>query len=152
MHATPCESNRWTAIPRVWEKIVNHFGFEHVARVEVVTSHAGCRNQGWHTDGERGLTVIFPLTPVGLRKGPTEMDFTIAFNSLHPNRGKVAGSKRDPAAPERARAAMPLGSVVLFNANMSHRGTANLTKGDRPVLVLDCSPKCAHEKESVWDL
>ena len=121
LHAAPCKANRWNAQPRVWERIVNHFGFDHVARVEVVTSHSGCRNQGWHTDGERGLTVIAPLTPLGLRKGPTEMDFTIAFNSLHADRGKVAGSKRDPSAPERARAAMPLGSVVLFNANRDLR-------------------------------
>ena len=34
-------------------------------------------------------------------------------------------------------------SVLLFNANLSHRGTANLSAADRPVLVLDCSPRSA---------
>jgi hypothetical protein len=136
----------------VWERVTNHFGFEHVARVEVVTSHPGCRDQGWHTDGAHGLTVIFPLVGVDLRKGPTQMDFVTPFNSLHVNRGKVGGKKKSPDAPDSARAAMPSGSVVLFNANMSHRGTANLSKSGRPILVLDCSPKCEHESESIWNV
>ena len=150
LHPEACEANAWDASPRVWERIVNHFGFRHVARVEVVTSHAGCRHQAWHSDGERGLTVIFPLVSVDLRKGPTQMDFTVPFNNLYEGRGKV--KKRDASAPKSARAAMPMGSVVMFNANMSHRGTANLTRGDRPILVLDCSPACEHEKESIWAL
>ena len=48
-----------------------------------------------------------------------------------------------PGAPKRVFAgALPRGSLLLFNANVSHRGTANLSRGDRPVLVLDCSPPC----------
>ena len=48
-----------------------------------------------------------------------------------------------PGAPQRVFAgALPRGSLLLFNANVSHRGTANLSRGDRPVLVLDCSPPC----------
>jgi len=53
----------------VWVDICRRFHLEHVARVEVVTSHVGCRAQGWHIDGVHGLTVIFPLTHVGLRQG-----------------------------------------------------------------------------------
>ena len=29
----------------VWERVCSAFGFDHVARVEVVTSHVGCRHQ-----------------------------------------------------------------------------------------------------------
>ena len=36
------------------------------------------------------------------------------------------------------------------NANMSHRGTANLSGTDRPVLVLDCSAQCDQEERSLW--
>jgi hypothetical protein len=137
---------------QTWERITRHFGFEHIARVEVVTSHPGCRNQGWHTDGTHGLTVIFPLVNVDLRKGPTQMDFNTPFNNLHENSGKVGGKKKRMDAPDFARAAMPKGSVVMFNANMSHRGTANLSKTGRPILVLDCSLRCVHEAVSLWDV
>ena len=136
----------------VWESVTNYFGFNHIARVEIVTSHPGCRDQGWHTDGSHGLTVIFPLVDVDLRKGPTQMDFTIPFNSLHIGTGKVGGKKKMKDAPDKARAAMPKGSVVLFNANMSHRGTANLSRAGRPILVLDCSPQCPQENISLWDV
>ena len=43
--------------------------------------------------------------------------------------------------------AIPRGSVLLFNANVSHRGTANLSPTDRPVLVLDTSPRCGASDE-----
>ena len=36
-------------------------------------------------------------------------------------------------------ACMSSGSVVLFNANVSHRGSANIGTNDRPILVLDTS-------------
>jgi hypothetical protein len=136
--------------PMVWERVCNAFGFNHVARVEVVTSHVGCRNQAWHTDGTHGLTVIFALVDVDQRKGPTEIDFTYPFNTLRADQGKV--KTKDPSSPDRCHAAMPAGSVLLFNANASHRGTANLSTGDRPILVLDTSPQCAQEDNSLWDL
>ena len=47
---------------------------------------------------------------------------------------------------------MPAGSVLLFNANASHRGTANLSAFDRPILVLDTSHQCEQEEASLWDL
>jgi len=134
----------------VWEKVCSQFGFGHIKRVEVVTSHPGCRNQDWHVDAVHGLTVIFPLVDVDARKGPTQLDFTSHFNSVHQDKGKV--KHRDPEAPPMALAAMPSGSVLIFNANCSHRGTANISSYDRPILVLDCSPQCPHEEASQWDL
>ena len=134
----------------VWERVCQHFGFNHVARVEVVTSHVGCRHQAWHTDGTYGLTVIFALVPVDARKGPTQIDFTYPRNALREGAPKV--KRKDPEAPDSCRAAMPAGSVLLFNANASHRGTANLSASDRPILVLDTSRQCAQEYASLWDL
>ncbi len=135
---------------KIWEKVTSAFGFEHIKRVEVVTSHSGCRAQDWHVDAVYGLTVIFPLVPVDLRKGPTEIDFTVPHNSLIEGSGKI--KRREPDSPDSARATLPVGSVILFNANASHRGTANISTGERPILVLDCSPKCSSEQSSLWDL
>jgi hypothetical protein len=73
----------------VWKKILKTLDFEHVARVEVVTSHVGCRDQAWHIDGVHGLTVIFALADVDLPKGPTQLDFSIPFNSLSEGGQKV---------------------------------------------------------------
>ena len=134
----------------VWQRIVREFGLYHIARVEVVTSHRGCRHQGWHVDADRGITVIFPLVDVDLAKGPTQMDFTVAHNGVREGSSKV--KKRPAEAPESCHAAMPAGGVLLFNANVSHRGTANLSMGSRPILVLDCSPCCEHQPKSLWDL
>ena len=51
-----------------------------------------------------------------------------------------------------AHAAINAGSVLIFNANCSHRGTANISNVDRPILVLDTSPPCDSEPVSQWDL
>ncbi|CAB9500925.1 expressed unknown protein [Seminavis robusta] len=120
----------------LWKEITDHFHFTHIARVEVVTSHVGCRAQGWHIDGVHGLTVIMPLTDVGVRQGPTELDFSIDFVGLWEGDPKVRNAAD---AAKQMRAVMPAGSVLLFNANVSHRGSANIGRVDRPICVLDCS-------------
>jgi hypothetical protein len=119
----------------VWKCITDKFHFTHIARVEIVTSHVGCRSQDWHVDGVHGLTVMFPLTDVGERQGPTELDFSHPFLGLWEGDGKV----RTPQVGTAIRAVMPRGSVLMFNANASHRGSANIGSRDRPIVVLDCS-------------
>ena len=81
----------YTKKPRkpIWKAITDTFHFYHIARVEVVTSHVGCRAQDWHVDGVHGLTVILPLTDVGVRQGPTELDFGPAFVGLWDGDPKV---------------------------------------------------------------
>jgi ectoine hydroxylase-related dioxygenase (phytanoyl-CoA dioxygenase family) len=138
------------ARPAVWERVALHFGFQHIKRVEVVTSHPGCRAQDWHVDAVHGLTVIFPLVDIDARKGPTQLDFTIPFNSLRQDGPKV--KHPPPRAPPTAHAALNAGSVLIFNANCSHRGTANISSVDRPILVLDTSPQCPSETTSQWAL
>ena len=73
----------------MWRRVVTAMGLDHVARVEVVTSHEGCRPQGWHVDAPRGLTVIFALVDITVPKGPTQMDFSIPFNHILEGRPKV---------------------------------------------------------------
>lgn len=124
----------------IWRQIVRKLGFEHIARVEMVTGHSGCRSQGWHVDGLRGVTAIFSMVDVDVAKGPTELDFDVPFLSIDENKGKC--SRGVQGAPSKCYAVMPAGSVLMFNANVTHRGTANLSKVDRPVLVLDCSADC----------
>ena len=51
-----------------------------------------------------------------------------------------------------AHAAINAGSVLIFNANCSHRGTANISSVERPILVLDTSPPCDSEPISQWVL
>ena len=129
----------------VWRKVVSAMGLDHVARVEVVSSHPGCRHQDWHVDAPRGLTVIFALVDVDVSKGPTQMDFSIAHNAILADHPKVK-PRHDPPS---CHAAMPAGSVLMFNANCSHRGTANLSRSERPILVLDCSPACEFDGASL---
>ena len=107
----------------------------------MVTGHSGCRHQDWHIDGDRGLTLIFAMEDVTLKKGPTQIDFGVPFTAIDPNAQKVKGANLEC---ERVFAAMPKGSLLMFNCNVSHRGTANLSSVDRPVLVLDTSAPCPH--------
>ena len=129
----------------VWRRLVTSLGLDHVARVEVVSSHPGCRHQDWHVDAPRGLTVIFALVDVDVPKGPTQMDFTVAHNAILDDQPKIK-PRYDPPS---WHAAMPAGSVLMFNANCSHRGTANLSRSQRPILVLDCSPQCDFDGASL---
>ena len=87
-------------------------GFTHIARVEVVTSHVGCRNQDWHCDSAFGVTVIFALVDVDLAKGPTEIEFTTAFNSLGLDETSSAKIKqRSSLSPEAVHAVLPKGTL-----------------------------------------
>lgn len=137
--------------PPLWQAICNVFGFTHIARVEVVTSHVGCRNQDWHCDSAHGITVIFALVDIDLAKGPTEIEFITPFNSLgkESNSGKI--KHKHSSSPESVHAVLPKGSVLMFNANANHRGTANLSSSDRPILVLDTSPSCDHLEGTCWE-
>merc|ERR1711957_278074 len=100
------KSNKLVAGPSVWRRIVTEMGLDHVARVEVVTSHQGCRNQDWHVDAPRGLTVIFAVVDVDVQKGPTQMDFTIPFNAILEGHPKV----KNCSGPATCHTAMPAGA------------------------------------------
>ncbi len=129
----------------VWVDICNRFDLSHIARIEVVTSHVGCRAQAWHIDGVHGITVIFALTDIGLRQGPTEIDMRIPFLGLREGTGKVKMEEYTHGFPAThpIRACMLSGSVLMFNANVSHRGGANIGSRDRPILVVDTSLESA---------
>ena len=111
----------------------NYVGFIH--------STPGSDNQYWHrdtdclsntgTDGSKLVliddfyfTCIMPvLVGITMANGPTEF---------------YAGSHRLPAADfekcERKFAEVPLGSALVFNGKINHRGSANPSSSDRPAL------------------
>ena len=84
------------------------------------------------------------MVDVDFALGPTELDFTVPFLPVDA-RGKQ--SRGVEGAPDKCLAVMPKGSVLMFNANVTHRGSANLSKVDRPVLVLDCSKDCGMTRD-----
>jgi ectoine hydroxylase-related dioxygenase (phytanoyl-CoA dioxygenase family) len=90
------------------------------------------------------------MVDVDYKMGPTQIDFTSKFNSVYMDHPTVKA--RDLSSPEKCHASMKRGSVLIFNANCLHRGTANISRVSRPILVLDTSPPCPHEPESQWDL
>ena len=70
------------------------------------------------------FTVLIPITvPVTMDNGPTEF---------------MVGSHREPAqnydSLEKAKSGCPLGSALVFNGKLNHRGTANKSSEDRPVI------------------
>ena len=107
----------------------------------IILSSPGAEAQYWHrdtdtlsntgTDGSKLVmnddfyfTCLFPITvPLTLENGSTEF---------------VVGSHRRPAysfdALESARIEVPVGSALLFNGKSNHRGGANLSNAERPVV------------------
>lgn len=108
----------------------------------VVHSETGSSNQYWHrdtstlsnttTDGDKLVTlddfyftVLIPITvPVTADNGPTEF---------------MANSHRQKAqdfdkCPNECSPRIDLGSALLFNGKINHRGTANGSDADRPVI------------------
>ena len=107
----------------------------------VVLSTAGSEAQYWHrdcntlqnrsTDGRQlvtlddfQFTVLFPcLVDVTLENGPTEF-----YAGSH----KQASYEYDENS--RCYAECPLGSALFFNGKLNHRGGANPSNEDRPVI------------------
>ena len=103
-----------------WERVCAHWGFDHIKRVEVVTSHPGCRAQGWHVDAVHGLTAIFPLVDVDVRKGSPPAP-VCRGPSLHPQRPNAdrpddalqlaAAGRAQGEAPDAAGAPLDSGAA-----------------------------------------
>lgn len=113
-------------------RYVNHTG--------VVYSAAGSGDQYWHRDTDNiadsdsdgtklvemddfYFTVLVPLVPMNKENGTTEF---------------MLGTHRKTAnqfdASEHAQFDVVLGDVLVFNGKINHRGRANQSKQERPVL------------------
>ena len=128
--------------PKLMEMMTNTLKNGFTSYGGVVQSEAGSKNQYWHRDvdtlsneGTNGealvtiddfyFTVLVPITvPITQDNGPTEF---------------MSGSHRHPATeydkcPPKISPPVPLGSALVFNGKMNHRGTGNPSSEDRPVI------------------
>jgi ectoine hydroxylase-related dioxygenase (phytanoyl-CoA dioxygenase family) len=109
----------------------------------IILSQAGSSDQYWHrdthtlsntrTDGKELIllddfyfTVLIPITvPFTIENGATE--FLIGSHRL---------SADQFANGATVQMEVPLGSALVFNGKISHRGKANFSDRDRPALYL----------------
>jgi hypothetical protein len=126
------------------EKLVGHFLVDEFTNYSgLIYSKAGSQDQYWHRDthtlknvGTGGeilvemddfyFTILIPVTvPLTLENGTTEF---------------MVGSHKLPASElgrcETAQLEVPLGSALVFNGKINHRGKANDSAQDRPALYL----------------
>jgi ectoine hydroxylase-related dioxygenase (phytanoyl-CoA dioxygenase family) len=118
-------------------------GGEYTRYAGVILALAGSQDQYWHRDtntlsntnttGDKLValddfyfTVLIPITvPLTLENGTTEF---------------MIGSHRLPSTQfehcQSARLHVPLGAALVFNGKINHRGRANYSTEDRPVLYL----------------
>ena len=131
--------------------------FRYATHHGLVSSFPGSPVQHWHTDGPahyRTYTVIVPLVPITLQNGPTELvpgSHQANFFSVQPknntnNLGPQA-AEEDPTPTldtmlregeyrcgATVLAEMAVGSILVLDYNVVHRGTPNLTQHVRPFL------------------
>jgi hypothetical protein len=117
----------------------------------ILIARGQAAEQPWHADGEHlfpgsgrhlpphCLNVFVPLVDVGAENGPTE--FCPGSHRL--SGGLAELYQQDTGLLERigfsgptAIPRLPVGSVLLFDYRLVHRGRQNHTDADRPVLYL----------------
>ena len=121
-------------------------GEEHyMCNVSIVYATPGSTDQAWHCDGghinlqahERChcFNVFVPLVDVNRSLGPTELRPGSHYltRNLAPMvlAAKARGKLRSPVMP-----LLRAGSALLFDYRVLHRGRANTSEVDRPILVM----------------
>jgi hypothetical protein len=109
----------------------------------IIHSSSGSEDQYWHrdtntlsnhsTDGEKLVTlddfyftILIPITvPFTIENGTTE--FLPGTHRL---------SSKDFDYTKTAQTTVPVGSAIVFNGKINHRGKANLSAIDRPALCI----------------
>lgn len=117
----------------------------HMCSISVVTASAGATEQQWHQDGPHVdvashqpchcLNVFIPLIDVTSHHGPTEIRPGTHYytRNLVPMMlaAKARKTLRDPVLP-----LLEAGDALIFDYRVLHRGRANVSDVDRPVLVM----------------
>ena len=111
----------------------------------IVLSTPNSKDQAWHVDGSHlsptqhlpphCLNVFIPLLDLQASHGPTSIRPRTQFYTRDLARQMLGAMCRKELLP----AATPLvaaGSALLFDYRVLHRGLANTSREDRPVLVL----------------
>ena len=117
-----------------------------LCHVSIVTASPSSTDQGWHADGGHVnlqqhlpchcLNVFIPLVDVlTIENGPTELRPCSHFltRNLAPLMlaAKARKTLRSPVIPSLQRR-----DVLIFDYRILHRGRANVSVNDRPILVL----------------
>ena len=121
-------------------------GEEHyICNVSIVYATPGSTDQAWHADGGHinlqahekchCFNVFVPLVDVNRSLGPTELRPGSHYltRNLAPMMlaAKARGKLRSPVMP-----ILRAGSALLFDYRVLHRGRANTSEVDRPILVM----------------
>lgn len=133
------------ALPhKTLEALMKHLMFDEFTFYSgIIHSTSGSEDQYWHRDthtlehltseganlvnlDDFYFTVLIPITvPFTIENGTTEF---------------MTGSHKLPAQAldqcEKAQLEIPLGSALVFNGKINHRGKANLSSEDRPALYI----------------
>mmetsp|Transcript_20032 Transcript_20032/g.30698 ORF Transcript_20032/g.30698 Transcript_20032/m.30698 type:complete len:303 (-) Transcript_20032:1469-2377(-) len=117
----------------------------YMCSMSIVMASAGAAEQQWHQDGPHldiarhqpchCLNVFIPLMDVTLCHGPTELRpgthyYTRNLASMM-LAARAKKTLRDPVLP-----LLHAGDALIFDYRVLHRGRANLSDEDRPILVM----------------
>jgi ectoine hydroxylase-related dioxygenase (phytanoyl-CoA dioxygenase family) len=110
----------------------------YLEKAGMLVAHPGAEAQRWHMDTPHlfasrqhlpphSISVFVPLCALTELNGPTEFQL-----STH-----IKANLATP--PTHADARAPLGSLVIYDIRVMHRGGANRSEADRPVVYLTFS-------------
>ena len=117
----------------------------YMCNMSIVNATPGSADQGWHADGGHinlqaheechCFNVFLPLVDVDVALGPTELRPGSQYltRNLAPMMlaAKARGKLRKPVMP-----LLRAGDALLFDYRILHRGRANTSDADRPILVM----------------
>lgn len=126
------------------EKLLSGHDF-YMCNMSIVNATPGSADQGWHADGGHinlqaheechCFNVFVPLVDVDVALGPTELRPGSHYltRNLAPMMlaAKARGKLRKPVMP-----LLRAGDALLFDYRILHRGRANISDVDRPILVM----------------
>ena len=118
---------------------------QYLCNMSIVNATPGSADQGWHADGGHlnlqaheechCFNVFVPLVDVDVALGPTELRPGSHYltRNLAPMMlaAKARGKLRKPVMP-----LLRAGDALLFDYRILHRGRANISDVDRPILVM----------------
>jgi hypothetical protein len=136
-----------------------------LCHLSLVIASPSASDQSWHADGGHVdiqrhlpchcLNVFIPLTDITSENGPTELRPSSHFitRKLAPMMlaAKAKGKLHSPVTPTLRR-----GDVLIFDYRILHRGRANVSDADRPILVLTYAKSwfkdvCNFPKKSLYE-
>lgn len=136
----------YSKLPLIKELVTNILGPDHhVVNVSLVVSDAGAGDQSWHSDGPHVsigeylpchcMNIFIPLVDVDLENGPTSFRPGSQYLTIDLQKKFLAAFLKKTLKPI-ATPVLKMGSILLFDYRILHRGTANKTELPRPILVL----------------